>query len=130
MSLSIKICMLALVCTVAGVVIKQIRPDFAPFVRMAGNVAIVTVAVTLFIPTVAYIRSLFAGSSLGEYGGIITKALGIAVLTQLCADICRDCGESSVASGVELIGKLEMLVLCFPMIEKLLDSVREVMSWA
>lgn len=130
MSLSIKICMLALVCTVAGVVIKQIRPDFAPLVRVAGNVAIVTVAVTLFIPTVAYIRSLFAGGSLGEYGGIITKALGIAVLTQLCADICRDCGESSVASGVELIGKLEMLVLCFPMIEKLLDSVREVMSWA
>ena len=130
MSLSIKICMLALVCVTSGAIIKHLRPDFSPFVRVAGSIAIIVTAMSLIIPSVAYIRSLFDGISLGEYGGTVIKALGIATLTQICADICRDCSESSVASGVELIGRLEMLVLCFPMIEKLLESVREVMSWA
>ena len=31
---------------------------------------------------------------------------------------------------IELVGRLEILVLCFPLIEKLLASVKEVMSWA
>ena len=130
MSLSIKICMLGLFCAIAGVIVKQIRPDFLPFVRVAGSIAVVTVALALIVPSVTYVKSLFDGSGLGEYGGTVLKALGIAMLTQLGADVCRDFGEGGIASGIELVGRLEMLVLCFPMIEKLISSVREVMSWA
>ena len=130
MELIIKICMLAIACVTAGMIIKQIRPDFSPFVKIAGNIAVVTAALTLISPAVTYISSLFEISSLGEYGSTVIKALGIAVLTQICADICRDFGEGSVASGVELVGRLQILLLCIPLIEKLLSSVREVMSWA
>ena len=122
-------CMLALVCVTAGAIIKQIRPDFSPFVKIVGSVAITTAALALIVPAVTYISSLFELSSLGEYGNIVIKALGIAVLTQICSDICRDCGEGSVASGVELVGRLQILLLCFPLIEKLLSSVKAVMTW-
>ena len=129
MSLSIKICMIGLFCVIAGVIVKQIRPDFLPFVRVAGSMAVVTVALTLIVPSVTYIKSLLDGSGLGEFGGTVLKALGIAVLTQLGADVCRDFGEGSIASGIEFVGRLEMLVLCFPLIEKLISTVKEVMSW-
>ena len=129
MSLSIKICMIGLFCVIAGVIVKQIRPDFLPFVRVAGSIAVVTVALTLIVPSVTYIKSLLDGSGLGEFGGTVLKTLGIAVLTQLGADVCRDFGEGSIASGIEFVGRLEMLVLCFPLIEKLISTVKEVMSW-
>ena len=128
-SLSVKVCFFAILCTVVGVVIKNIKPEFSPLVRIAGGVAVSTLALSIILPIVTYIRSLLSGSSLGEYGDAVIKALGIAALTQICADICRDSGEGSAASGVELIGKLEILLLCIPMIEDILTTVREVMSW-
>ena len=128
-SLSVKVCFFAILCTVVGVVIKNIKPEFSPLIRIAGSVAVSTLALSIILPIVTYIRSLFSGSSLGEYGDAVIKALGIAALTQICADICRDSGEGSAASGVELIGKLEILLLCIPMIEDILTTVREVMSW-
>ena len=128
-SLNVKVCFFAILCTVVGVVIKNIKPEFSPLVRIAGSVAVSMLALSIILPIVTYIRSLFNGSSLGEYGDAVIKALGIAALTQICADICRDSGEGSAASGVELIGKLEILLLCIPMIEDILTTVREVMSW-
>jgi stage III sporulation protein AD len=129
MSFSVKACLFAMLCTVIGVIIKQIRPDFSPLVRIAGTVAVSSAALSLMLPMITYIRSLVDRVSLGEYGDIIIKALGVALLTQICADICRDSGEGSAAAGVELVGRIEILLLCFPILERLLSSVREVMSW-
>lgn len=129
MAFSIKVCLFALLCTVVGVVIKHLRPEFSPLVRIAGTVTISTAALSLILPMVTYIRSLLEGELLGEYGDMIIKALGIALLTQICADICRDSGEGSAAAGVEFIGRLEILLLCFPMLETLLSAVKEVMAW-
>ena len=87
-SLTVKVCFFAILCTVVGVVIKHIRPEFSPFVRIAGSVAVSVLALSIILPIITYLRSLFDGVSFGEYGGIVVKALGIAALTQICADIC------------------------------------------
>ena len=129
-SLTVKVCFFAILCTVVGVVIKHIRPEFSPFVRIAGSVAVSVLALSVILPIITYLRSLFDSVSFGEYGGIVVKALGIAALTQICADICRDSGEGSAASGVELVGKLEIVVLCLPLIEDVLSTVKEVMAWS
>ncbi len=129
-SLSIKVCFFAILCTVVGVIIKHLRPEFSPFVRIAGSAAVSLLALSIILPIITFLHSLFDGIYLGEYGSAVIKALGIAALTQICADICRDSGEGSAASGVELIGKLEILLLCIPMIEDILTTVREVMSWS
>lgn len=109
--------------------LKQIRPDIVPFVRMGSTVVLCTFALGIISPMLAYVRSLFSGVNFGEIGGILLKALGVAFLAQICSDICRDCGENSAASGVELAAKLEILLLCLPMLERVLDTAREVLSW-
>jgi len=128
-TLSMKACALAMLCVVVGAIVKQTRPEFLPYVRLAGIISVFGMAMSVISPIVIYIRSLFDGVSNDSYVACILKALGIASLTQIAADICRDCGEGSAASGVELIGRLEMVVLCLPMIENILASVGEVISW-
>ena len=64
-----------------------------------------------------------------EYTGILFRALGIAVLTHLTAELCRDCGESTVASGVETLGKLEILTLCLPLIGSVMEMAEEILRW-
>lgn len=130
-ALSIKVCFFAVICTVASVIIKQCRPEYAFLVRVASTVGICAVAVSVAIPIITYIRSIFDGG-LGEefaYVENVLKALGVAVLTQICADICRDLGEGSAASGVELIGRIEILLLCIPMFEAVIVTVTEVLAW-
>jgi len=129
--LSGKICIFALLCTVVAVIIKQVRPEYAFLIRLATTVGICSVAMSVTLPIITYMRSIYEGSSMNERGyiGNVLKALGIAVLTQICADMCRDCGEGSAASGVELIGRLEILVLCIPMLETVISTVAEVLAW-
>lgn len=116
-------------CVVVASVIKHLRPDFLPFVRIGATVAVSALAVSVIAPVVTYLNSLFESTSLGEWGSSVLKALGVALLVQICADICRDCGESSAASGVELVGKLEIIILCLPMIKSIISTAWEVLQW-
>ena len=127
--MSIKICFFAIMCVVVASVIKHLRPDFLPFVRIGATVAVSALAVSVIAPVVTYLNSLFESTSLGEWGSSVLKALGVALLVQICADLCRDCGESSAASGVELVGKLEIIILCLPMIKSIISTAWEVLQW-
>ena len=127
--MSVKICAFAIICIAAGALIKHLRPDFMPFLRIGATVIVGVLAVSVISPLIAYINSLFNGTGFGEWGANVLKALGVAVLVQISADICRDCGENSVASGVELIGKLEIVILCLPMMEKIISTAKEVLMW-
>ena len=128
MQLTVKACSFAIMCAVAGVVIKQLRPDYSILIRVAGSVAIASFAITAAEPIIAFIRSLIDSEALGGYGSVMIKALAVAILAELCSEICRDCGETSVALGVELVGKLEILIMALPLLGKLLETVREVLS--
>ena len=59
----------------------------------------------------------------GDYAAILFKAVGICLLTQLAGDVCRDSGESSIASKIELAGRAAILLTAMPLIQ-------EVLSWA
>jgi stage III sporulation protein AD len=127
--LSIKACALAMLCVVAGAIVKQARPEFLPYVRIAVMTVLFGMAISAIAPLTKYMKSLFDGAVSDDYISSILKALGIAALTQISADVCRDCGEGSAASGVELIGRLELIILCLPLIENIIASVGEVISW-
>ena len=94
-----------------------------------SSVIIGALAVSVASPMLTYIGSLFESTSLAKWGGTVLKALGIALIVQICSDICKDCGENSAALGVELIGKLEIVALCIPLLQSILTTAREVLKW-
>lgn len=127
--MSVKICAFAIVCITLGALIKHIRPDFMPFLRIGATVLVGALVVSVISPLITYTVSLFNGTGFGEWGESVIKALGVAVLVQIASDICRDCGESSIASGVELVGKIEIIILCLPMMEKIISTAKEALLW-
>jgi stage III sporulation protein AD len=56
------------------------------------------------------------------------KALGMALISKLCADVCRDTGESALASGVESVGKIAIFALAVPTFVKILELVFEMLG--
>jgi stage III sporulation protein AD len=54
--------------------------------------------------------------------------LGLAILTQICAEICKESGEGGIASAIELIGKIEILVLALPLINDILTVAKNLIA--
>ncbi len=127
---TLKLCSFALLGVCAALVVKQWKGDLLPLLRLAITLGIGTVLFSAATPLFAYVKRLLEESGLGSlYVEILFKALGIALLTSVCANICRECGESSAAAGVELAGKLEILLLSLPLINEILEVAQGLLAW-
>lgn len=121
----ISFCIVALV---AMLVIRQWKSDLVPIMRMAIALGFALLTVTMLSPLVAYLKRLTDTAIAPEQAQILLKALGLAVLTQYAADICKECGENALANGVELIGKVEILLLSLPLIDRILELAGKLLS--
>ena len=117
----LKLCMLAVLGVCAALTLKQWKSDLLPLLRVALVVLFGLAAVNRLAPAVSYLTGLGEQAGVNTYLQTLLRALGIALLTQYAAEICRECGESAAANGVELAGKLEILLLCLPLIDEILS---------
>lgn len=124
----LKLCMVAVPVLALLNVIKSWRSDFLPLVRLSAVVLFGAVLLSAGAPLFDYIKSLGSVPPLSEHMASIFSGLGIAILSQICSDICRESGEASLATQVELAGKLELLLLCIPLMEKILATARSLLE--
>ena len=61
------------------------------------------------------------------YFEILIKIVGISYLCEFTANICRESGFLSVASQVEIGGKLTMMVLSMPILMAIVEMITGVM---
>ncbi|MBQ7646611.1 MAG: stage III sporulation AC/AD family protein [Clostridia bacterium] len=73
-------------------------------------------------------RSLNSGSEFTANYSVMMKALGIAVLGESASDICKDCGEASIAGGVELCTKVSIILVALPMISRIIELAGDFLS--
>jgi stage III sporulation protein AD len=116
----------------ALLILRAYKPEWAPFLRMAVTVVALGLTVGLVSTVLTYITDLATatGASEGEGWSLLLKALGVAFLTETAASVCRDSGETGLATWVETAGKLEILLLSFPLIRTVLDTVTELLGMA
>ena len=125
----IKICALAILCLTVYAVISHISPSLSFSVKIAGAVLLFGGIIVVGESVVTQIFSLSSGESvLGEYASAVLKATGIAIIAHLCADVCKDAGHASVGNAVILAAKLEIVIICLPIIQKIISYASEIMS--
>lgn len=123
----LKVCGFALVSLSVILVLRQLNPTMAAMCVLASAIAIFGYAVSIAAPAAAELGSILSGAIEGEYIAVPAKALGIALVSQTVSDVCRDCGESSLAGKVELAGKAALLMLSLPLIKDMLSLGTSVM---
>ena len=124
----LKACMVALLVLTSTGVIKQWKADFLPLVRIGAVVLFGTLLIASAEPLLSLLGTLTVGSGASQYVEIILKGLGIVILTQICSDICKDSGEGTLAGNIETVGKLELLLLCIPLIEEILGTAERLLE--
>ncbi len=120
---------IALLCCMLLLFLRELRPALLPPLRIGITVIMLGAALALYAPVLTRIRTLFSATGAEEYAAPLLRALGIALICELCAMLCRDLGEGTVADGVQLFGKLEILVLCLPLVDKVLEIAKELLQF-
>lgn len=120
---------IALLAAMLILLLRELRPAFAPPVRLAASILLLGAALVLYAPVLARVKTLFAETGAGEYMDMVLRALGIALICEFTAIFCRDLGENTLAQGIQLFGKLEILVLSLPLVDKVLEMAKELLQY-
>ncbi|OJU13738.1 MAG: hypothetical protein BGN88_01755 [Clostridiales bacterium 43-6] len=120
---------LGLVSAVLVVLLRQYKPEFAMPAGVLAAVVILLLSISASLPILDKIKETATKASInGDYIGILIKSLGVCYLTQFASDTCKDSGESSMASKIELAGKVAVMLLSLPLINQVLGVVTKLVG--
>ena len=116
-----KLFALALVAAMLITLFRKWGSDFATLLKVTAGALVASAALGGIMPIVEYMRSLGEVSLPWETVEGLLRILAVAIVTHICATICRDCGESTLGGYLELGGKVEIIALTLPMIEEIVE---------
>ena len=105
-------------------VLQQYKSNLSIFVVIAFGLV-------LFLSMAGQLQALLQTLlQLSEQAGVnviylttIFKIIGIAWLTEFLCQVCKDAGSSSLAVKLEFAAKLTILLLAFPILTAVLESI-------
>lgn len=62
-----------------------------------------------------------------DYLTLLLKVTGISYIIELATNICKDAGNNAVASKVEMLGKISIVVLTIPILTSVISTVLEIL---
>ena len=114
----VKIVFLCMLAVLLYALMRQLRPEFAPLVALAGVGVILVQLIGVLLNVSSTVENLISLAGLEkENVEILIKALAVCVITQFAADVCYDSSFSSAAAAVELAGRVGAIALAMPMIK-------------
>lgn len=118
----LKIFLIALIGLAVIVLLKELKPEFALLLKFATLLLLGFLAFTGIGNAISEIFSLGESVSIDNaLLKILLKALGLCLVAQIASDICKDCGESALSTGVELAGKLSIVIMALPVAAQLIE---------
>ncbi|MNI36379.1 Stage III sporulation protein AC/AD protein family protein [compost metagenome] len=124
----IQIVGLGLVATVLILVIKEQKPIFAFLIAASTGIFIFLYIVGKIGGVIEVLEDLAESSGIQMiYLKTILKIIGIAYIAEFGAQIVRDAGQESIATKIELAGKVLIMVLAIPIISIIIETVMKLL---
>lgn len=120
----IKIVGIGLISLILIMIIKQYRPEFALYISLIAGAIILYFVLDQITNMINLLKQIANQSGMNsEFLAILIKMTGIAVLAEFAISICKDAGESAIASKVELGSKAIIISMSIPIIYNLLEVI-------
>lgn len=124
----IRACGVALLCAIGTMMLRGKNGEIAALLRVGGLVLLTGLLLLSLREPLGEIQEMLASSVLSSYVTVLLKAIGIGILCATCAEICRECGDGSLASCVEAVGNVLILSLCIPIIRDILEEASSLLA--
>lgn len=107
-----------------AVLLKEYKPEFKIYISIVVGILIfflVAKNLEAFINLITRLSGKLSINS--EFISILLKITGISILTEFAIAICKDSGESAIASKIDLGGKITIIGVSIPIITGLLETL-------
>lgn len=119
---------LGVIATILIVVLKAQRPEMAIQVSIITGIVIFILIANKLSAVLSLLSSFASKANIDmSYLRVLLKIIGIAYISEFGAEVCKDAGESSIASKIELAGKVTVIVLAVPIVTSLLNLIIKIM---
>ena len=119
----VQVCGFALLGVVTVLLLKSVRPEYATVAGIAVGLLLLLGTLTPLVTVMESVTSIAEDTGFSVYSSVILKSMGIGILAQTTADVCRDSGVSMIAAKVEFAAKIIILLLCVPILETLISLI-------
>jgi len=107
---------------VCAVLLRKETPELGMVLGMVVAVGLLIAGMDVFSAVLDFMKGIARMAGLSDDIVLpVVKTAGIAILTKITADICRDAKESAIASGVEIVGAAAGLYVILPLFQGLVD---------
>lgn len=124
----VKIIGITLVALIIIILLKQYKPEFAIYISLLTGVLILVLVMDKLTGVVNLVQSIANKTIINnEFLIILIKITGVAFLSEFAVSVCKDSGESAIASKLELGTKIIIVSMSIPIISSLLELILKVM---
>lgn len=118
-----------IISAVFATLLRQYKGEYALLVSvLAGGAVLLTLIFKISDGLYSLLNTALGFGMSGAYFTIVFKALGICIITGFIADLCRDAGQSALATRAELAGRCAVFLLSLPLLTSLLDTAKRIIG--
>jgi len=117
----LQLCAIAVCASFLGLCIRHQNKEYASVLSVAAVLLIFFYTLQKTSTIVHTVVSFAETAADNEIISTLMRALGIACITQLSADICREAGDVQIGIQIERFGKLEIVLLSLPLVARVLE---------
>lgn len=129
MEMVTQITALCVVGALLALVLKRGTPEIGLLLTLAAAVTVLLNLVDVMTDVVAFLDELAQRSGAAHALFIpLYKTVGIALVVKVGGSLCRDAGESALASVVETAGTVCALLVAVPLLRAVLSLLLELME--
>ncbi|MCK9575008.1 MAG: SpoIIIAC/SpoIIIAD family protein [Clostridia bacterium] len=124
----IKIIGVGIVTSICVLVVKQIKPEIAVVLGIAGSLVILVMVINMLSDVFNVFNIIVdkTGVSKDLFTAIL-KIIGVGYITEFGANVCLDSGSANIADKVLLGGKIVIMVLALPIITSLIEIIESIL---
>lgn len=124
----VKIIGIAFLALIIIIILKQYKPEFVVYVSIIAGAIILIMSMDKLTGIINLLQNIASKTEInGSFLSILIKITGIAFLTEFAVSICKDAGETAVASKVDMGGKIIIIAISIPIISALLETIVKVL---
>lgn len=128
MEIIFKVVGVGIIASIACVILRPIKPEFAIAISLAGSLLILLFIMQYLSPLFSSFDELVLKTGLNtNLISLILKIVGIGYLVEFGANLCEDTGNSNLADRITLAGKIVILVMALPIVESILEIIVEIL---
>lgn len=112
------------IIAVLSISLKKYSPEYSMLMIIMTGIFLIFNILKMLNPVLSEIKRLSENLGIfSEHIFILLKVLAISFLTQFSSDTCIDAGQTSLASKIELAGKVLILEASLPLLKEVINII-------